>query len=42
MFVGIDVSKSKLDVSFFSETSTQKSEHFIVSNDKKGIKSIIE
>ena len=42
MFVGIDVSKSKLDVSFFSETSTLKSEHFIVSNDKKGIKSMIE
>lgn len=42
MFVGIDVSKSKLDVSFFSQTAIQKSEHFIVSNDKKGIKSMIE
>ena len=42
MFVGIDVSKSKLDVSYFTEATAQKSEHFVVTNDKKGIKSMID
>lgn len=41
MFVGIDVSKSKLDVSFVDETNTKQVEHFVVSNDKKGVKNIL-
>lgn len=41
MFVGIDISKSKLDVSLIDETNTKQVEHFVVSNDKRGIKNII-
>lgn len=42
MYVGIDVSKSKLDVSFFVESNTKELQHFIVSNDKKGIKNLMD
>ena len=42
MYVGIDVSKSKLDVSFFVDFNTAEVHHFIVSNDKKGIKNLID
>ena len=41
MYVGIDVSKSKLDVSFFVEDSKKEVHHFIVSNDKKGIMNLL-
>jgi len=39
--VGIDVSKAKLDVSFFDETNTKKTEYIVVTNDKKGIKNAL-
>ena len=37
-FVGIDVSKSKLDVTFLEKPLGKKIVHFVVSNDNKGIK----
>lgn len=39
--VGIDVSKSKLDVRFVFEPANTEHPHFIVSNNEKGIKEII-
>ncbi len=41
-FVGIDVSKLKLDVTFLEKPLEKKSFHFVVSNDSKGIKAIIK
>lgn len=40
-FVGIDVSKLKLDVTICKENELNQSHHFIVSNDKKGIKELL-
>jgi transposase len=40
-FVGIDVSKMKLDVTFLEKPLEKKPFHFVVSNDRKGIKLII-
>jgi hypothetical protein len=40
-YVGIDISKLKLDVVLIENVATNKSEHFIVENTSKGIKSII-
>lgn len=40
-FAGIDVSKSKLDVTFLIEPSEKKQQHFLVSNDDKGILQIL-
>lgn len=42
MYVGIDVSKSKLDASFFVETKPAEVQHLVVSNDKKGIKNLVD
>ena len=42
MYVGIDVSKLKLDVSFFVDDSKKEVHHFIVSNDKKGIMNLMK
>jgi transposase len=39
--VGVDISKSKLDVVFFSKHTPNLTEHFIVENNSKGVKSII-
>lgn len=39
--VGIDISKSKLDVVIVNGTITNLSEHFIVENTQKGVKSIL-
>lgn len=41
-FVGIDVSKMKLDVTFLDQPLEKKPYHFVVSNDSKGIKVIIK
>lgn len=41
-FVGIDVSKMKLDVTFLDKPLEKKPYHFVVSNDSKGIKVIIK
>jgi len=40
-FAGIDVSKSKLDVTFLTEPSEKKQLHFVVRNDSKGIQQIL-
>ena len=40
--VGIDISKSKLDVVVVEAETPVCSEHFIVANDQKGVKSIVE
>lgn len=40
-FAGIDVSKSKLDVTFMTQPSKKKQQHFVVSNDSKGIQQIL-
>ena len=40
-FVGIDVSKSKLDVTFLENPLGKNTIHFVVSNDNKGIKEIL-
>jgi transposase len=40
-YVGIDISKSKLDVVLIENVLTNKSEHFIVDNTDKGIKQMI-
>jgi transposase len=42
MIVGIDVSKLKLDVWLMVNPQDSKQEHFIVSNNEKGIKQIIK
>lgn len=39
--VGVDISKLKLDVVFFDKQTPNLSEHFIVENNSKGVKSII-
>lgn len=41
-FVGVDVSKAKLDVTFLSDSSELNLLHFIVSNDDKGFRQIIQ
>lgn len=41
MIVGIDVSKLKLDVWFMQNPKDSQQQHFIVSNNEKGIKEII-
>ena len=41
-YVGIDVSKTKLDVSLLHETNPNQVTHFIVSNDKKGILQMLQ
>ena len=40
-FAGIDVSKLKLDVTFLTEPLEKKQQHFVVSNDRKGIQQIL-
>ena len=40
-FAGIDVSKSKLDVTFVTEPLEKKSQHFVVSNGSKGVRQIL-
>jgi transposase len=40
-FAGIDVSKSKLDVTVLTEPLQNKSRHFVVSNDGKGVRQIL-
>lgn len=42
VFVGVDVSKSKLDYTVLFNDSSSKSFHFITKNDKKGIKSALK
>ena len=42
MIIGIDVSKLKLDVWLMKNPEDSKQEHFIVTNDEKGIKQIIK
>lgn len=42
MTIGIDVSKSKLDVWLMMNPQDSKKEHFIVSKNEKGIKQIIK
>jgi transposase len=42
MMVGIDVSKLKLDIWLMQHPKDAKQEHFIVSNNEKGIKEIIK
>jgi transposase len=41
-FVGIDVSKAKLDVTFLNEPFEKQTCHFVVSNDDKGIGQIVK
>jgi transposase len=41
LFIGIDVSKKKLDISFLSDPKQTKHQHFIVTNCKKGMRSIL-
>lgn len=41
LFVGIDVSKSKLDVSFVNPSDTKEWRHFVVSNTTKGLQEIL-
>lgn len=41
LYVGIDISKLKLDVVLVENITTNKSEHFIIENTAKGIKSMI-
>ncbi len=40
-FAGIDVSKSKLDVTFLTVPLEKKQQHFVVSNDRKGIQQVL-
>lgn len=42
LYVGIDVSKSKLDVSFLLDSNKMEVHHLVVSNDRKGIKSLVD
>lgn len=41
-FIGIDVSKLKLDVTICKENELHKQHHFIVTNDKKGLKKLVD
>lgn len=41
VFIGIDVSKKKLDVSFLAQQFMQNPKHFIVDNNEKGIHQMI-
>lgn len=41
-FIGIDVSKLKLDVTICKENELHQSHHFIVTNDKKGLKELLD
>lgn len=41
LFVGIDVSKSKLDVSFLNATDSNQWTHFVVTNTAKGLQGIL-
>lgn len=41
LFVGIDVSKSKLDVSFLKATDSNQCTHFVVTNTAKGLQEIL-
>lgn len=41
-FIGIDVSKLKLDVTICKENEFHQSHHFIVTNDKKGLKELLQ
>jgi transposase len=41
LIVGIDVSKSKLDVCFLSDHEARKHDFLIVSNDSKGVKNVL-
>lgn len=41
LFVGIDVSKSKLDVSFVNATDSNQWTHFVVTNTAKGLQGIL-
>ena len=41
-YVGIDISKSKLDVVILEKQSPNVSNHFIVENNLKGIKEILK
>lgn len=41
-FIGIDVAKAKLDVSVVKTTDPNRPEHFIVSNDVKGIRTLFK
>ena len=40
-YVGIDISKLKLDVVFIENVSVSRTEHFVVENSAKGIKSML-
>ena len=40
-YVGIDISKLKLDVVLIHGESSSSSEHFIVENTQKGVKEIV-
>ena len=40
-FVGIDVSKLKLDITICKENELHQSYHFIIANDKKGLKELL-
>ena len=40
-FIGIDVSKLKLDVTICKDNELNLSHHFIISNDKKGLKELL-
>jgi len=40
-FTGIDVSKSKLDVTFVTEPLEKKAQHFVVSNGSKGVQQML-
>ena len=42
LFVGIDISKSKLDISVLSEPDQKKNDHFIVTNNSKGIGELLQ
>ena len=41
LFVRIDVSKSKLDVSFLNATDSKEWTHFVVTNTSKGLQGIL-
>lgn len=41
LFIGIDVSKKKLDISFLFDPKQTKHQHFVVTNCKKGMRSIL-
>ncbi|MDO5655061.1 MAG: transposase [Flavobacteriaceae bacterium] len=41
-FIGIDVSKLKLDITIRKENELHQSHHFIITNDKKGLKELLQ